>query len=161
MIHLDLHAGNILVKKVPKGGFWEYIIDGISYKVPNLGYQLFIIDFGQAWIPDLFKTGYVKNPHKAYDLQKLFRSTLHFTSSSKDFKTEIRNIIKRIKNEERFEDIINDIWGKMYNKNNVKIIETYNTDKNLKIETLPNTLKIYLKTIKKNIINKKKTPKKL
>jgi hypothetical protein len=160
MIHLDLHAGNILVKKVPKGGFWEYIIDNKSYKVPNLGYQLFIIDFGQAWIPDLFKTGYVKNPHKAYDLQKLFRSTLHFTSSSKDFKTEIRNIIKRVKNEEQFENIINDIWGKMYNKNNVKIIETYNTDINLKINTLPNTLKIYLKTVKKNIIHKKKTPRK-
>lgn len=149
MIHLDLHAGNILVKKVPKGGFWEYIIDNKSYKVPNLGYQLFIIDFGQAWIPDLFKTGYVKNPHKAYDLETLFKSTLHFTSSSKDFKTEIRNIIKRIKNEELFHNIINDIWGKMYNKNNVKIIETYNTDTNLNINTLPNTLKIYLKTIKK------------
>jgi len=149
MTHLDLHAGNILVKKIPEGGFWEYIIDSKSYKLPNLGYQLFIIDFGQAWIPDLFKTGYVKNPHKAYDLQKLFRSTLNFSKSSKDFKNEIRYIIKRIKNEERFEDIINDIWGKMYSKNNVKIIDTYNTDINLKIVTLPNILKTYLKNMKK------------
>jgi len=163
MIHLDLHSGNILVKKIPKGGFWEYIIDDKSYKLPNLGYQLFIIDFGQAWIPNLFKTGYVKNPHKAYDLQKLFRSTLNFSTSSKEFKTEIRNIIKRIKNEERFENIINDIWGKMYNKNNVKIIERYNTDIILKIERLPNILKMYLRNIKKNIIKKnlkKKSPKK-
>jgi len=149
MTHLDLHSGNILVKKIEKGGFWEYIIDNKSYKLQNLGYQLFIIDFGQAWIPDLFKTGYVKNPHRAHDLQKLFRSTLNFSKSSKDFKTEIRNIIKRIKNKERFEDIINDIWGKMYNKNNVKIIDTYNTDINLKIVTLPNILKTYLKNMKK------------
>ena len=148
MIHLDLHSGNILVKKIPKGGYWEYIIDDKSYKLPNLGYQLFIIDFGQAWIPDLFKTGYVKNPHKAYDLQKLFRSTLNFSTSSKEFKSQIRNIIKRIKNEEHFENIINDIWGKMYSKNNVKIIDTYNTKINLKIEMLPNILKIYLRNIK-------------
>jgi hypothetical protein len=164
MTHLDLHAGNILVKKIPKGGYWEYIINDKSYKLPNLGYQLFIIDFGQAWIPDLFKTGYVKNPHKAYDLQKLFRSTLNFSSSSKEFKTEIRNIIKRIKNEEHFEIIINDIWGKMYDKNNnIKIIDTYNTNTTLKINTLPIILKNYLRNIKKNVIkkiNKKKSPKK-
>lgn len=153
MIHLDLHAGNILVKKIPKGGYWEYIIDNKSYKLPNFGYQLFIIDFGQAWIPDLFKTGYVRNPHKAYDLQKLFRSTLNFSSSSKEFKDEIRNIIKRIKNEERFEIIISDIWSKMYSKNNSYLIEKYNTNTNLKIETLPYTLKNYLINFNQNHIS--------
>ena len=160
MIHLDLHAGNILVKKIKKGGYWEYIIDDKSYKVPNLGYQLFIIDFGQAWIPNLFKTGYVKNPHRAYDLQKLFRSTLNFSKSSKDFKIEIRNIIKRVKNEERFEAIIYDIWNKMYvNSKNTKnsiLIESYNTDKILKIETLPKILKNYLLNIRKNVVKSKK-----
>ena len=149
MKHLDLHAGNILVKKIKAGGYWNYIIDGKSYRLPNLGYQIFIIDFGQAWIPDLFNSGYVKNPHKAYDLQKLFRSTLSFTTSSKEFKIEIRNIIKRLKNEESFKVIIDNIWSGMYvmTKNNSYLIETYNTDKILKIEMLPKTLKTYLRKL--------------
>src|SRR6478609_264078 len=51
LTHHDLHWGNVLVQKVPKGGFWRYNIDGNVYDVPNLGWLFIIWDFGVATIP--------------------------------------------------------------------------------------------------------------
>jgi hypothetical protein len=55
MIHLDLHSDNILVKRVKRGGYWKYIINGKEYYVPNYGFVFFINDFGHAWIPENFQ----------------------------------------------------------------------------------------------------------
>uniref|UniRef100_A0A6C0H6T6 Protein kinase domain-containing protein n=1 Tax=viral metagenome TaxID=1070528 RepID=A0A6C0H6T6_9ZZZZ len=52
MIHSDFHTGNILVQKVPPGGYWVYTIDNFKYYLPNLGFVLLIHDFGFAWIPN-------------------------------------------------------------------------------------------------------------
>lgn len=51
LTHHDLHWGNVLVHKVPRGGYTRYRIDGRTYDMPNLGYLFVLWDFGYARIP--------------------------------------------------------------------------------------------------------------
>ena len=44
--HNDSHSGNFLFKKIEAGGFFHYIINGIDYYIPNIGYLWIIWDFG-------------------------------------------------------------------------------------------------------------------
>lgn len=48
LIHNDLHWGNILMDKIRSGGYWVYIVDGIKYYLPNLGFIVKISDFGKC-----------------------------------------------------------------------------------------------------------------
>ena len=59
--HHDLHWGNILVRKIQKGGYWKYVIDDKTYYVPNKGYQFLIWDFGYALCP-----GKIEDPSLAW-----------------------------------------------------------------------------------------------
>lgn len=77
MLHADLHFENILIAKVPEGGYWKYIINGKDYYLPNMGYQIYLNDYGYAMIPGkLGKEWYVKlfknikdtNKYNLYDL---------------------------------------------------------------------------------------------
>ena len=149
MTHFDLHSENILVQKVKKGGHFEYIIDGVSYKVPNLGFRLYIIDLGQAFIPKKFKSWYVKQEYsnrritKAFDIQFLFESTLELSTSPKEFKNDISKLIQDIDIKEHFASIIYDLWYNKYEtvKENSKLIETYNLDKKLNTTDIPKDIK--------------------
>lgn len=78
MIHGDLHFENILVKKIKKIGYWEYKIGENNYYLPNMGYQIFINDYGYAMIPGVIgKKWYyslfekIKNT-SMYDLYDMF-----------------------------------------------------------------------------------------
>lgn len=51
MVHFDLHWGNVLIHNVPKGGYWEYTLDGRKYYLPNVGFLFTLWDFGYAFIP--------------------------------------------------------------------------------------------------------------
>ena len=149
MTHFDLHSGNIIVQKVKKRGYFNYIIDGVSYKVPNLGFRLFIIDLGQAFIPKKFKSWYVKREYskkkitKSFDIQFLFESTLKLSTSSKEFKNDIRKLIKDIDTKEHFASIIYDLWYNTYEKvkSNSKLIETYDFGKKLSIVDIHKDIK--------------------
>jgi hypothetical protein len=55
MTHNDLHPGNILVKSVPAGGHWLYIIDGQKYYLPNLGYVFILWDLGFIHVPHVIR----------------------------------------------------------------------------------------------------------
>lgn len=77
MIHADLHFENILIAKVPEGGYWKYTINGKHYYLPNMGYQIYLNDYGYAMIPDKlgkeWYTNYFKNikdtnKYNLYDL---------------------------------------------------------------------------------------------
>ena len=46
LLHNDSHYGNFLYKKIKKGGYFKYIINGKDYYIPNLGYLWVIWDFG-------------------------------------------------------------------------------------------------------------------
>lgn len=77
MIHADLHFENILIAEVPPGGYWKYVINGKDYYLPNMGYQIYLNDYGYAMIPDvlgkgwysdLFKNIKSTNKYNLYDL---------------------------------------------------------------------------------------------
>ena len=55
MSHNDLHYGNVLVHEIKPGGYWQYHIDGLTYKVPNLGFVFVLWDLGMAHIPGKIK----------------------------------------------------------------------------------------------------------
>lgn len=114
MTHLDLHADNILVKKIKKGGYWSYNLNGNEYKVPNVGYQFFILDFGHARIPEYFISQYKKRKkiHKAFDIKELFNSA--FDQAPKKFKRDVKYVIKKLRKNEDFDIIIEELWKDKY-----------------------------------------------
>lgn len=72
LTHHDLHWGNILVHKVPPGGFWRYVIDGHTYDVPNLGWLFVLWDFGVATIPGKAENvGYISHYREPYENPRL------------------------------------------------------------------------------------------
>lgn len=130
LVHLDMHAENILVKKIPKGGYFKYIINNVEYYVPNLGYLFVINDYGYAWIPKN------KNKDREYDINFILNDV------KPDLPVKIINDIKYISknlksNKINFEDLINEIWGDMYKKapKTSKLLEVYYPDKHIKLET--------------------------
>ena len=143
MIHLDLHSDNIIVRRVNPGGHWTYIIDNKKYYLPNLGFILYINDFGHAWIPDVFQSWFIrqrynKRIHKNFDIMNLFRSTLKFSTSPVTFKKHIRYIIKELRGDKNFVAIIKDIWSDYRKKDSTsKNIDIYDLDKNIDTQKIP------------------------
>jgi hypothetical protein len=102
IIHNDLHAGNILVKKIPKnkGEYMTYTIDGVDYHIPNIGYIFIIWDFGYGKIPNKvkeikkFKEYYKEQEKKGYDVVDYTRISKIVGSIVKN--KEIKEIVKYI-----------------------------------------------------------------
>jgi hypothetical protein len=46
MFHNDVKKENILIKVIPKGGYWEYNLNNDMFRVPNHGYIAALNDFG-------------------------------------------------------------------------------------------------------------------
>ena len=139
--HLDMHAENILVKKIQKGGYFKYIINEVEYNLPNLGYLFVINDYGYAWIPKN------KKKDKEYDVNFILNDVKQDIPIK--IINDIKYIIKNLKsNKIDFEDLINEIWGSMYKKipKNSRLLEIYRPDKHIKLE-------IKIKEIIKNGIN--------
>lgn len=153
MTHLDLHTDNIIVQKVPKGGFWEYTIGENTYYVPNLGYVFYINDFGHAWIPNVLKSWFIRqryNPKKIkthFDLMILYRSHLNKTKKNfpKSFQKVLQSIIKTLRNgsRETYPEIIKKVWFDKYNviNNNRPIIDRFNINNIIDISQLPQELR--------------------
>lgn len=77
MIHADLHFNNILISKIPENGHWEYKLNGKKYYLPNLGYQIYLNDYGLIsikdklgpfWQTDFFKNIKDTNKYELYDI---------------------------------------------------------------------------------------------
>lgn len=153
MTHLDLHTDNIIVQKVPKGGYWEYTIGETTYYVPNLGYIFYINDFGHAWIPNVLKSWFIRQRYKPnkikshFDLMILYRS--HFNKVKKkfpkSFQKVLQNIIKTLRNGSRedFSKIIKDIWFDKYKviNNNSSIIDKFNINNSIDSSSIPQELR--------------------
>lgn len=155
MSHVDLHSDNILVQKITPGGFWVYKINNIEYYVPNIGYIFYIIDFGQAWIPEKFQSWYItqnynpKEINKSIDLQILFKSTLKISKSSKNFKQEIKHIIKLLKRPSyKFSELIEIVWYEEYSlqPKNEKILDYFNSNIVINTLKLPEYLRNFVKS---------------
>lgn len=154
MTHLDLHSDNIIVQKIPKGGFWEYTINENTYYVPNLGYIFYINDFGHAWIPKILKSWFIRqryNPKKIkshFDLMTVYRSHNKITKIPKPFQKIIQSIIKSLRNssKDNFPKIIKDIWLDKYSQpiNNQTIIDKFNITNSIDISQIPLELRPFL-----------------
>lgn len=61
LCHNDVKAINILFYRVPAGGYWEYIIHGQRFYLPNLGYIFILNDYGVSveLNPRIHRTVYV------------------------------------------------------------------------------------------------------
>lgn len=126
LIHLDLHAENIIVKKIKKGGYFKYILGDTEYNVPNLGYLFLINDYGFAWIPKN------KKKNKEYDINFLLNDIKNHCNIK--IINDIKYIIKNLKNNKiSFEDLIKNIWHDMYKDTNKKdeLLEIYHLDKTI------------------------------
>ena len=146
MTHLDLHAENILVKRIAPGGYWHYKIEGTDYYVPNLGFRVYIIDFGHAWIPDVFQSWFIRQRYdsrrvnRSFDINELFKSSKGYSRSPKEFKKEIKKLIKKLTTD-RFSTIIKEFWSERYSKQSGNLIETFDADIKLSTKTVQPELK--------------------
>lgn len=148
MIHLDLHSHNILVKSVKPGGYWKYKINGVTYNVPNYGYIFFINDYGHSWIPNILQSWYAREKRgskrlvrKNFDIKTLFHSTLDISQSPPNFKKLIRGIIKDLSGDKDFNHIMENMWSSYKTKIQATLIESYDLDKRLNKDSIPNILK--------------------
>jgi hypothetical protein len=46
IVHFDIKLENFLIYKVPKGKYWEFIINNNKFYLPNLGFIMILNDFG-------------------------------------------------------------------------------------------------------------------
>lgn len=164
MYHLDLHTYNILIKKIKKGGYWTYTINNKIYKLPNLGFQIYIADFGVAWIPNkmipwIISDNIIKKEkiYIGYDIYYIFDAILIGEPDiPPKFKQDIQHLIKKLKQHTPFDKAIEHTWFDMYNTINTKkfknVLDNYNLDIHLKSSNLPTQLK---KLVKKKLIYKK------
>lgn len=157
MTHLDLHTDNIIVQKVPKGGFWEYTIGENTYYVPNLGYVFYINDFGHSWIPNVLKSWFIRKRYNSkkikshFDLMILYRSHLNKTKKNfpKSFQKVLQYIIKTLRNgsRETYPEIIKQVWFDKYKviNNNKLIIDKFNINNSINISQIPQELQLLVK----------------
>ena len=146
MKHLDLHPENILVQKIQPKGYWEYIINNEHYHVPNLGFRIYIIDYGHAWVPHVFESWFIRSRYKSnrvkrsFDINKLFNITKSYSQSPKEFKEDIKQLIKRLKYDS-FSKIL--LFFKKYYSNNryKKKLDTFTIGKKLITTSIPRQLK--------------------
>jgi hypothetical protein len=169
MTHSDLHAKNILVKKVKPGGYWKYTIESYTYYVPNLGYQFLINDFGFSWIANKLEIPWYHKRHlaltsterKVYDIEKL-RYILEYADnrSTKEvyntFNVVFDYFINEPENFEGVRDILELLYSGTYiglecqdkkhfcytNKKFVSgdLIQSYSFNKKLKLKKFPKGL---------------------
>lgn len=154
MTHLDLHTDNIIVQKVPKGGFWEYTIDENTYYVPNLGYIFYINDFGHAWIPNVLKSWFIRrryNPKRIkshFDFMILYRSHINKSKKlPKSFQKVLQFIIKSLRNGSRedFPEIIKKVWLDKYKQPNGLIIDKFIINNSIDSSSIQQELRQLLK----------------
>lgn len=152
MTHFDLHSENVLVQKIPKGGYYEYILDNVVYYLPNLGFKVYIIDLGQASIQQRFKSWYIKNtfkdlvPTTYFDISFLFTSTESTSKSPSEFKVFIRNFINELQLGKHYPSTVYDNFYDIYYKQHKssKLIDTFNLDKKLNTQYIPDNLTKYV-----------------
>lgn len=92
-IHNDIHGGNIMIKQVQAGGYFEYQYEGKSYFVENIGWIAIIIDFGYCAKVTMDADGtkrYVGDIRQFYaqieNVQKnYFQNAVKLTFQNRDF----------------------------------------------------------------------------
>jgi hypothetical protein len=145
VIHNDMHAGNVLVKKInnPPNSFLRYSIDGQEYFIPNTGYVFIIWDFGYAQIPKFIEiVNYAKlreNDKKLYksidviDYTRITSVILHFLPEKyKLFKNIVKFfILNNSKKGITLENILKIFANYKKPSSNFTLFESCSFDKNI------------------------------
>jgi hypothetical protein len=114
MVHTDLHAQNIMIKKVEPGGYWKYKINGLNYYVPNMGYVFLVFDFGYSWIPGKMKVDWYHSEFSTAR-QKIITNDMNqlkYVIENSDNNEELQDLVKSIdyyRNKSRYIKSIGDI----------------------------------------------------
>jgi len=176
MVHSDLHPGNIFVERTGTGsmGYWVYKINHETYYLPDMGYRIYIGDYGRIWTPGKIKLGWY---HGRYSMKQfgyypedfdIYKITENLLKGIKD--PSILYVVnyldalfvptKRKKSSSpQIDDIIEIIFGKFfleghcethpwncyYIKPPGKKLGTFNLDKKLNLSNLPKELQTILK----------------
>lgn len=125
LVHSDLHSFNIFVKKVKKGGYWKYVLNGKDYYVPNLGFVILMNDFGHGWIPSTFESWYVRERLKKikmeerdiYDVKMVLEMVLEYGEAPKYVRDIVEQGLMLIDPNEKevtLDDLIYTIWGSAF-----------------------------------------------
>lgn len=152
LIHGDLHTENIMIRKIPSGDddYFKYTINKRDYYIPNLGWQIIIIDFGFAYIPGKLGLNWYYNDvfskldeHNLefFDLYKLtswllgnevpqiFKTHLLLNTDETNFIITNKLLYSGTDNSERFHNIITKIkkqytFGKKVKTTLVELLES-------------------------------------
>ncbi len=166
IIHNDMHAGNVLVKKIKTStnSFLKYVIDGKEYFIPNTGYIFIIWDFGYAQIPNFIEiSNYAKLREKdlklygdinVVDYTRITSVIKHFLPSKyQGFKNIIDTfILKNSKKGIRLENILNVFSNYRKPKNDFTIFDSCSFDKKIKKFNFKPLYKHRYKPKKQNVL---------
>ena len=90
IINLDVKAQNVLYHEVAPGGHWVYIVNGVNYYVPNLGFLMVLNDFGVSMSQEPTSTDINKIPFTTFrnymiinDRISPFQSTVYWIKKEK------------------------------------------------------------------------------
>ena len=147
IIHNDMHAGNVLVKKIDKkdNSYLKYRIDGRDYYVPNIGYMFIVWDFGYSQIPNVVEiVEYTQLRQKdknlygsidVIDYTKISSIIQHFLPQKyKSVKNIINDFIfKNAKKKIGLEGTLLLFGNYIKPQGKFKIIEEYSFDKKIKL----------------------------
>lgn len=153
--HYDLHAGNVLYKKIPKGGKICYKIGKKTISIPNIGYVFMIWDFGFSRIPGVLeqnerRSHYKKYPSKFYDLFRILEASETYPIPReplriiKYFLRQVRGSSEAEKDSTRVIGLLLEELSKVINERLETSKDTYstciasfNTNKKLKASEIP------------------------
>ena len=143
MIHADFHTGNILIQRIPKGGYWIYKLDDKIYYLKNLGFQVLLHDFGFAWIPEKLYINWYYDDYLSeitnlgkefYDISQFIEGIQYDYNLPKSFITKLKkwfpkdtigyNYTKK-HYEDRLKEIQEKEQEKQEEKDLIKLLKTY------------------------------------
>jgi hypothetical protein len=115
IMHHDLHYGNVLINIIPhKTGHVKYLLKNREYKVPCIGYNMMIWDFGLSRIPGKiepsdYEAVYKKEKDPREDFLRI--TSMIRSSGGEDYKEAKYIINKSIGKSNNISDIINNLMN--------------------------------------------------
>ena len=150
MHHQDLHWGNVLYHKIPKGGYIKYIIQGEEILIPNIGFLVVLWDFEYTKIKGKIDPK-VSNSDSVWEDYRRVTSMLQRDSEQKNKEYEVlgnklKKVLKLYDTPAKFILNLALFLNKQYKNTNDKyeILDTFDTDKNVKLSSTDNISRFYI-----------------
>jgi len=153
MQHQDLHWGNVLYHKIPKGGYIKYIIQGEEILIPNRGYLIVLWDFERTKIKGKIDSKDLKNSNSdnVWEDYRRITSMLQKDSEQRsieydDLGEKLKKILKLYKTSDEFILNYSKYLDKKFKNSSEKytVLDTFDTDKNIKLSSSDNIKRFYV-----------------